>query len=305
MIVYEPNKNWFRDLRNLTTSWTLRKIINGVAMVGILSLIVCAVLFYFDIEPRLHSGIFSLLGIILSILLVFRTNTAYDRWYEGRRQWGALINHTRSMAMMLEAALPESDLDSRRYFARHISNFGIALKEHLRKGAKAEELDLTEEELKSFHSADHKTNFFATLIYNRIHLIYKAGALTDADLMNLRPHHDALLEVLGCCERIKKTPIPFSYAVYIKIFVSVYGVMLPFGLYMDFSFYAIPLTMFIFFAMLGLELMAQEIEDPFGLDCNDLPIGDISQTIRKNVAEILGQGRIQPAAEKELYQKIF
>jgi putative membrane protein len=305
MIIYEPNRNWFRDLRNLTTSWTIRKILNGVFMVGALSLVACAVLFYFEIQPRLHSGIFSLLGIVLSILLVFRTNTAYDRWWEGRRQWGALINHTRSMAMMLEAALPVSDVDSRKYFARHIGNFSISLKEHLRKGVKEEELDLTEDETKHFQVADHKPNFFASLIYNRIHLIYKAGALTDADLMNLRPHHDALLEVLGCCERIKKTPIPFSYAVYIKVFVSVYGVMLPFGLYMDFGFYTVPLTMFIFFAMLGLELMAQEIEDPFGLDCNDLPTGDMSQTIRKNVAEILGQASIQSPIKKELYQKIF
>lgn len=305
MIIYEPNKNWFRDLRNLTTSWTIRKVMNGVALVGALSLVACGLLYYFDVEPRLHSGIFSLLGVVLSILLVFRTNTAYDRWWEGRKQWGSLVNHTRSMAVMLEAALPGGDADSRKFFARHIANFAISMKEHLRKGVKAEELDMTPEEVTSYQLADHKPNFFASLIYKRMHVIYKAGAFTDADLMNLRPHHDALLDTLGSCERIRKTPIPFSYSVYIKIFISAYGLMLPFGLYLDFGFYTVPLTMFIFFAMIGLELMAQEIEDPFGLDCNDLPTGDIAQTIRKNVAEILGVSRVQAGAEKEIYQKIF
>jgi putative membrane protein len=81
--------------------------------------------------------------------------------------------------------------------------------------------------------------------------------------------------------------------------------MLPFGLYQDFGFYTIPLTMFIFFAMLGLELMAQEIEDPFGLDCNDLPTGDIALTIRKNITELLSEGLTKEVSPREIYSKVF
>ncbi len=306
MIVYEPNKNWFKDIRNLATSWTIRKIIRGVIVIGFIAAAICAAMNYYSVEPRLHSGIFSLLGIVLSILLVFRTNTAYDRWWEGRKQWGSLVNNTRALASMLQASLPEEDRDSRFYFARHIANFCIALKEHLRKGVVVEELvHLSVDEVSELKNKEHKPAHIGLWIYSRIHTIYRAGALSDADLINMKPQYFALIDVMGACERIKKTPIPFSYSVYIKIFVSLYGLMLPFGLYNDFGFYTIPLTMFIFFTMLGVELMAEEIEDPFGLDCNDLPTGDIAGTIKRNVFEILRQEVEKAPLEQALYQKIF
>jgi len=304
MIVYEPNKNWFKDVWNLTTSWTIKKILYGVGMSGIASVAIVSSLYYFDIIPALHSGIFSLLGIVLSILLVFRTNTAYDRWWEGRKLWGMLVNNTRQLAIMLEASLPENDRESRDYFARHISNFGIALKEHLRKGVNFEELELTDSELAELKSKGHKPNHIAFWIFYRMQSIYRAGVFTDADIINLKQQHQVLTDVMGACERIKKTPIPFSYAVYIKTFITAYILMLPFGLYEDFGFYSVVLSMFISFTMIGVELMAQEIEDPFGLDCNDLSTGDIAKTIRNNVCETLGHkpGEVVPA---KLYQKIF
>jgi ion channel-forming bestrophin family protein len=304
MIVYEPNKNWFRDIWNLTTSWTIQKIFHGVFMSGVVSVVICVTLYYCDVEPRLHSGIFSLLGITLSILLVFRTNTAYDRWWEGRKLWGTLVNNTRQLAIMLEASLPKDDKASRAFLARHISNFGIALKEHLRKGVKLEELELTAEELEELKSKGHKPNHIAYLIYEKIQTIYRAGVFTDADIMNLKQQHQVLTDVMGACERIRKTPIPFSYAVYIKLFISAYAIMLPFGLYTDFEFYSIPLSMFISFTMIGMELMAQEIEDPFGLDCNDLSTGDIANTIKNNVCETLGHVQFKEKAETAIYQKI-
>lgn len=305
MIVYEPNKNWFKDIWNLTTSWTIKKILYGVTCAGVTSAIICVGLFYWDVEPRLHSGIFSLLGVVLSILLVFRTNTAYDRWWEGRKLWGTLVNNTRQLAIMLEASLPKEDKDSRQFFARHISNFGVALKEHLRKGVKLEELELTDQELEELKSKGHKPNHIAFMIYNRMQTIYRAGVFTDADIINLKQQHQVLTDVMGACERIRRTPIPFSYAVYIKTFISAYVLMLPFGLYLDFSFYAIPLTMFIAFTMIGVELMAQEIEDPFGLDCNDLSTGAIAKTIKDNVCETLGHRSTKEVVETQLYQKIF
>lgn len=306
MILYEPNKNWFLDIGNLAKSWTMQKIVRGVLLIGVVSSFICFSLYYFQVEPSLHSGMFSLLGIVLSILLVFRTNTAYDRWWEGRKLWGALVNNTRTLASLLQASLPKEDQESRFYFAKHIANFGIALKDHLRGEVKLEELlHMTQDELEEIKNKQHKVNHLGQAIYNRIHTIYKAGAFTDADLINLKPQYFALIDVLGACERIKKTPVPFSYSVYIKIFISLYGLLLPFGLYADFGFYAIPLTMFIFFAMLGLELMAQEIEDPFGLDCNDLPTGDIAVTIKKNVFEILEQEQARDSAPKPLYTKVF
>ena len=124
--------------------------------------------------------------------------------------------------------------------------------------------------------------------------------------INIKAQHQSLLDILGACERIKKTPIPFSYAIYLKIFITAYGILLPFALVSTFSLWTIPLVMFIFFALMGIELMGEEIEDPFGLDCNDLPTGDIAHTIKTNVFEILkdrsGVGKVR---KKELYEKFF
>ena len=306
MIVYEPNKNWLKDIVNLGTSWTIRKILYGVFWIGLYTTIAVFTINYFEYDSKLHSGIFSLLGIVLSILLVFRTNSAYDRWWEGRKQWGALVNNTRNFAIYVHAMAPAGDRKTRLFFAKSISNFCIALKEHLRDGVKVDELLLIDSEEKAaIENKAHKPNYISSLLYDKLQSMHKAGVLSDADMINIKPQHQSLLDILGACERIKKTPIPFSYAVYIKVFIMIYGLILPFGLVNDFGFYTIPLVMFVFFAMIGLELMAEEIEEPFGLDCNDLATGDIAHNIKNNVFEILEvDEKFREPVKRELYEKV-
>lgn len=291
---------------NLTRSYTMRRIVTGVFWVGIYTAIVCFIYDYYSIVPDLHSGIFSLLGIILSILLVFRTNTAYDRWWEGRKQWGALVNHCRNYAVMLEGLLPEGDKETRKFFAKNIANFCIALRDHLRDGTKTSELlMLSKQEREELEVKKHKPNHITVWLYRKMTALQKSGVISEADAITMKVHHDALLDILGACERIKKTPIPFSYAVHIKLFITAYGIMLPFGMIADFGYHTVLLVMFIFFAMLGLELMAEEVEEPFGLECNDLPTGDIAHNIKNNVFEILMDER--PVADErkaDLYAKI-
>src|SRR5688572_30531420 len=125
MIVYESNKNWFRDVRHLTRSWTMTKIVRSVLAIGVFT--ACVAVLEIEVlgmrEMNLSGNIFSLLGIVLSILLVFRTNTAYDRWWEGRKLWGSLVNNTRNLAIMAHVTLPEGDKGTRKRLAILISNF--------------------------------------------------------------------------------------------------------------------------------------------------------------------------------------
>lgn len=136
--------------------------------------------------------------------------------------------------------------------------------------------------------------------------MHREEKITKEDFLNLKPQMQALLDILGACERIKKTPIPFSYNVYLKIFITVYGILLPLALIPQSGYWAILLVMMIFFAFIGVQLMAEEIEDPFGLDCNDLPTGDIAHTIKNNVFELLESksslGKEHVVAE---YEKVF
>ncbi len=306
MIVYESNRYWVKDMANFTRSYTMRKIIFGVALIGAYTASVCFVYEFYELESNLHSGIYSLLGIILSILLVFRTNTAYDRWWEGRKQWGALVNNCRNYAVMVESLLPENDRDTRKFFAKHIANFSIALRDHLREGVKIERLVLlSNEEVEELEPKKHKPNQISLWLYKKMVALQKSGVISEADAINMKLHHSALLDILGACERIKKTPIPFSYAVHIKLFITVYGVMLPYGMIADFGYHTIGLVMVIFFALLGLELMAEEVEEPFGVDCNDLPTGDIANTIKNNVFEVLLDERpLKEEVRRALYEKV-
>lgn len=307
MIVYEPNRNWIKDIFHLTTSWTMKKLLIAVIVVSALSggiiFILCDIL---DAHPMLNSGIFSLFGIVLSILLVFRTNTAYDRWWEGRKQWGSLVNNSRNMAIMIQAMLPVEDKKNRDYFARHISNFSLALAEHLRKGTVLEKLDLTEDELAMCKEMEHVPNYISSLLFKRAQELYRSGIFTNDDILNLKPQLQALLDVLGACERIKKTPIPFSYAVFLKTIISAYIILLPFGLVNDYGYYSIPIVSFVAFAFMGIQMMAEEIEDPFELNCNDLPTETIAHTIRRNVYELMCNNHtIEVKHETHLYDKIF
>lgn len=307
MIVYEPNKNFLKDISHLAKSWTMTKIMRSVLLVGAYSAAVCIPLEYFGLADNLmlNPSIFSLLGIVLSILLVFRTNSAYDRWWEGRKQWGALVNNCRNLAIMVHSTFEKKNLADRHQMGVYISNFCIAFKEHLRDGTKVEELIfLSEEDKKVYAEKSHIPNHISYQMHQLVQDAYKRGEITGEDHLNFKPHLMSMLDILGACERIKKTPIPFSYAVYIKIFIIAYAIVMPFALESTFHLLSIPLTMFVFFAFIGIELMAEEIEGPFGLDCNDLPTGTIAHTIKENVFEIL-EAKKGHAQKRELYQKLF
>lgn len=309
MIIYESNKNWLRDLSSFYKSWTMQRVLRGTFFIAAGTAVVCFI--HQDVLKWGSNGldvtIFSLLGVVLSILLSFRTNSAYDRWWEGRKKWGELVNNSRNLAVYIHSAFPADDEESRRYLAVRIANFAIALKEHLRSGTRLEELVfLSPEDAETYKDKTHVPNYIAYEIVQRIQDVYTAGKISMADHLNIKAHSQELLNISGSCERIKKTPIPFSYNVYIKFFISVYALGLPFALIPLFGYLAIGLVAFVFFAFYGLELMAEEIEDPFGLDCNDLPTGDISHTIKTNVFELLEVRKYdEKETPKEIYSKVF
>ena len=308
MIYYKTNQNWLGDVRHLFKSWTMVRIVRAVGVMGVYSLVVCVIIeqLGWDEYVMLNTSIFSLLGVILSIFLVFRTNSAYDRWWEARKQWGALVNNTRNFAIYVDSMYPEEDQDTRHWMAVHISNFCLALVEHLRDGTKLDKLVyLPKEERAAYENKDHVPNYISQQLFKKLAADHRSGTLNEGDYINIKAQHQSLLDILGACERIKKTPIPFSYAVYLKMFITAYGILLPFALVTSFHFAAVPLAMLLFFALLGVELLGEEIEDPFGLDCNDLPTGDIAHTIKKNVFEILEDRKPVESHERELYEKVF
>lgn len=230
----------------------------------------------------------SLLGIVLGLFLVFRINSAYDRWWEGRKLWGSMVNSTRNFALKLSAYLDKDDRENRNWFSMMIPNFVTASKEHLRKGVQLSELEAVDDQfLDKLKARNHKPNAISGIMYSKVNELYKAGKLTGDQFFNLDKELKDFIDIIGACERIKNTPIPYSYSMYIKKFVFTYIITLPFGFVTTFKYVTIPAVLLIAFVLLSVELISEEIEDPFGRDVNDLPTDELSRKIRENIREIL------------------
>jgi putative membrane protein len=230
----------------------------------------------------------NLLGFALSLLLVFRTNTAYDRWWEGRKLWGSLVNSSRNLAIKLQACLAPTDDENRDFFKKYIPFYAKVLQEHLQQESTRFALD--EEEHPEFRSIDrnkHVPNQVARLLSDRIVLLYKQGQLSGEQLLFINAELTNFTDICGACERIKNTPIPYSYSAFIKKFFFIYIMTLPFGYIFTLGYWVVPVVAIVFYVLASLELIAEEIEDPFGKDSNDLPMDKLADNIRKHVAEIL------------------
>ncbi len=230
----------------------------------------------------------SLLGFAISMLLVFRTNTAYDRWWEGRKQWGSLVNNSRNLAIKLNSILPSDDEQNRTFFKKIIPLYAHELRQHLLNERTRLALDENPHpEIPDFDTSKHIPNQVMTLLMNKVNLLHRDGIISGYQLLFLNNEIQSFLDVCGSCERIKNTPIPYSYSVFIKKFLFIYILTLPLGFPLTLGYFTIPVAAFIGYVLGSLEMIAEEIEDPFGKDENDLPMHRMAENIRKNVNDIL------------------
>lgn len=292
MIVYDT-KNWANTLIKIYLSfnraYTTRVLFRDIIYISLYTTVVVIV----DIEVlnsslKINPLFFSLLGVILSLMLVFRLNSAYSKWWEGRKAWGALINHSRTISSNINSLLPKEDTKNREIFAGLISNFAITLQGHLRGDVEFEQLeDLGDAQMNRLRKAKHVPHRVATILFEEVERCYKEGIFKEVDKLNIKPQIQALIDVLGICERIKNTPIPFSHNSYIKTFILIYIVSLPFGMVSTLEYYTIATVALISYALVGVEVISEEIEEPFGREANDLPLIHLSNIIKNNTYEAL------------------
>jgi ion channel-forming bestrophin family protein len=291
MVKYNP-KQWLSLILHNYSRQVMKTLTPVLGVMLVYSIVCCYLMlgvFHLheaDFAPTIHMH--SLLGIVLGLFLVFRTNTAYDRWWEGRRLWGSLVNSTRNFALKLGAYVNKEEHETREWFAKMIINFVFATKEHLRNGVQFEELEPTDDSfIEALKKYKHKPNRISAMLYERVNILYKKGALTGDQLINLDKELKDFIDIIGACERIKNTPIPYSYMMYVKKFIVIYIATLPFGFVTAHGYYTVPIVVLITFVLMSVELIAEEIEDPFGRDVNDLPTDELATKIKDNVNEIL------------------
>ncbi|GAA4206487.1 bestrophin family ion channel [Pedobacter jeongneungensis] len=286
MINYNP-KDWSTFIFHIDKSDTFRKLWPLMLGVAVFSgLVAYAELNYFQLSKTSNvtniGMMHSLLGFVLSLLLVFRTNTAYDRWWEGRKLLGALTNVSRNLAIKIKALkLEEDDV---RFFEYGIPKYAFALKEHLREKMYFGKNSL----LIEVEEGKHIPNQIASSLTSRFYGLLEKGAISQEQFIVLSGDFNQFTDICGACERIKNTPIPFSYSAFIKKFIFVYVITLPFGWVFSLGYFVVPIVPFILYVLASLELIAEEIENPFGYDANDLPVDQICNNIEKHVGEILG-----------------
>ena len=287
MINYNP-KNWLNFIFSFHKSDTVRMMWKELVYISALSILIAYVEITFFPEAyflKNLTAVYSLLGFVISLLLVFRTNTAYDRWWEGRKAWGALVNDSRSLSSKLSAL--HLTAEEKISFTRLIPLFVYATKQHLRNQDLKEEasaqLDLNDMEL-----SGHQPLRIVQMLRAEVEQLYQKGTVQHMQWFAINNDLDALIDSLGICERIKNTPIPFSYSLFIKKFIFIYVITMPLAFVPLFGYLSVFISTFVFYALVSMELLAEEIEDPFGIDENDLPTDQLCLTIQDNVRQIFG-----------------
>lgn len=288
MVKYNP-RDWFLLIFKFHKADTFRTLLPLIISIGIYSgLIAWLEMEVWKLSDTSHvknlSLIHSALGMVISMLLVFRTNTAYERWWEGRKIWGSLVNSSRNLAMKIRSLVPSES----QYFAAMIPNYAFAMKNHLRGEHYKTELEETVDfNPAEYTVADHVPNKIALRLMERMEQLRKEGKLLPEHLLFLQAELNNFTDAVGACERIRKTPIPFSYSVFLKKFIFLYVMTLPFGFVFLLGYWVIPVVSIIFYVLASLELIAEEIEDPFGSDANDLPTEEIALGIRVSIRQLL------------------
>lgn len=290
MLIYNP-KDWFTFILKVHKSDTLRQLGPMIIVITIYSLVVAYwEKEYLDISnntwikniPIMHS----LLGFAISILLVFRTNTAYDRWWEGRKLWGQLVNVSRNLAMKI-AVSDSFDKNDKNFFQKIIPLYAQTLRTFLISKGLQFVLDEKEHpEFANFTNSDHEPNMVALRMHDKIYEMRSEKKIDEWQFKILMNDISQFTDICGGCERIKNTPIPYSYSAFIKKFIFIYIMTLPVGYVFSLGYYVAPIVAMVFYVLASMELIAEEIEDPFGDDSNDLPITKISKNIERHINQI-------------------
>lgn len=211
------------------------------------------VFFYFALTrlgvntQAIPNNMHGLIGVVIGLLLVFRTNTAYDRWWEASKLFGEL----KSIFIYLSVK----------------SDNNLSIKDSLLK---------INDIIFSFIKEENprKSKLIKESFKKEINVLYSSfyKFTENKDFGNADRKVSELISIFCSLERIKETPIPHSYAFHIKISVFAYLMTLPIGLFFGLGYYSIPLVMVLFFIIAGIEIISNEIENPFHGDPNDLPI---------------------------------
>lgn len=246
----------------------------------------------FSFKIPLNPAPLTLFGFVLALFLGFRNNASYDRFWEGRKLWGALLNTARSLtrqALTLKNG-KESNV-SVPEFVQLLGAFIFALKHQLRGTDAYEDLKerLNEDQLKIVAASKYKPAVIMRLLGEWVQKAKEEGSIDSIQQARFDENFDKLSDIVGGCERIVSTPLPYSYRVLLHRTVYIYCFLLPFGLVDSLRWFTPLIVVFVAYTFVAFEAIADEIEEPFGTEANDLALNTMSVMIEETIHEVAGE----------------
>ena len=291
-MIIRKNEHWFKMLFIWKGS-VLSKIMYRLMLLFILSFAVVFLkgnLFHYKIP--LNPAPFTLFGIALALFLGFRNSASYDRFWEARKIWGALTFDSRSLTrQVLTISGYKTDSKETDCFINYLICFAYALKHQLRHtDATADmEMRLTPECCAVLKDAKHKPVLLIKAMGDWVQQAKVNGKIDSILQLAFEVNLNKLSEIVGVCERIASTPIPFAYSVLLHRTVYIYCFLLPFGFVDSLGWFTPILTIFIAYTFVAFEAIADEIEMPFGIESNDLALNSICQNTEISLLEMAGK----------------
>jgi ion channel-forming bestrophin family protein len=282
--------NWFKIALRIEGS-VIPTILTRVLLCGTFGLFISVLAFYhIPVGAKALGGVVP--SIVLGLLLVFRTNTAYERFWEGRKAWGAIVNNIRNLSRLIWVAIAELDLTHRQEkeeILKLLVAFAVATKLHLRS-------QLVDDRLSKLVSSLQFTKLQATnnppleiafWISDYLQATQENGQISLYQMNELQGILNTMVDTLGACERILRTPMPLAYAIHLKQLLLIYCLLLSFQVVEELRWWTAPAIALVSFTLFGIEAIGVEIENPFGSDPNDLPLDTICNTIERNIDDLI------------------
>lgn len=286
-MIVRPPQHWFLRLFDWYGS-VLSKILFRLSLNLLMSVFaVIGYQWYETLGIRLTTAPFSLLGVAIAIFLGFRNSASYARFIEARQLWGGLLITQRSLLRQIKSVLLHKPQEAET-FAALLTAFSWSLNHQLRHTDDREDLArlvparFADEVLRSPFPANRLLLCMGIWLGEQ----RQQGNISDMLYAGIDHNLNALSKVLGGCERISNTPIPFAYSLILHRTVYLFCTLLPFALVEDLHYMTPLVSVFISYTFLSLEALAEELEDPFGTAPNDLPLNAICNTIERNMKEM-------------------
>ena len=282
--------HWFKIAFQLKGS-VIPAIFNRVILCGFFGVFI-SILYYYKLPVSYPIFGTVIPSIVLGLLLVFRTNTAYERFWEGRKCWGTLVNNIRNLARQIWVSVIEEHPEDRQekiLALRLLVAFAVSTKLHLRGEPVNSELT----ELMSHHryfklkAMNNPPLEVAFWIGDYLQQQYNRHCLNSYQLATMQDLLNSMVDTLGGCERILKTPMPLAYAIHLKQLLLIYCLLLPFQMVHSLGLWTGAIVALISFTLFGIEEIGIEIENPFGYDANDLPLDAICNTMKLNIEDLI------------------